>query len=541
MRSVAAFCERSRVILFVGLAILIFAGAGFIRLRLPDTVIFNPDSWGYIGPSMLHGESGVFAQTHGRAFFYPALLHCFSSASSDLDRIAAWQHLLGLGAGALWLLIWMLWAGGLPSGWLRRWAAPLIGLAGLAVFLFNGMGLIFEMHIRPEGVFPFFALLQLLFLGAALRLGVRAGSSWMIVLLCALGCVAALASAALKPSWTMTLATLPLLAGLIFLGSRRGLPGASALFGMLLGAALWLAGTGMVKNHLGWQADAASKLFLPQSLVSVHADLVLRSTPVESAFPGFRSELADAFARSEANVKPYERLGFNPDVIFYETLVFRNLEGTDEEKRRFLMGLYFQALREHPLPMMRKWCLQFASALYPERNWIYRRDYQLGRDYERAAADLRMRGQWEGKSVRERLEALALAAEETGSEIQKTTRLTWEINRSLVDVLRLLVPLGLVCSLVAGLVFVFKAHSPWRFCALESFFWGATFLSAIATVAIVHSFDIDRYAEILNFLNLLLGGVGAVTAVGILGAIATRFLPPGWRRFFRPSGESPGS
>jgi len=522
MQTTASYLERWRLPLLTIIVILSLAGAAFIRFQLPTAVLFNPDSWGYVGPSFIHQETGVFPQTHGRNFFYPALLHLALSPAGNPNHIAAWQHAIGLFAGILWFLLWMLWAQGFPAGWLRRWAAPMIGLAGMSVFLYNGMGLIFEHHIRPEGVFPFFAILQLLFLGGTLRAGLSGKSAFQIGGLASLAAMTALASVALKPSWTLTLGTLPLLVLVVFIAIRKFRPPLFILTGVLMGNVVWTFGIQTWQDRINWKPDPAAKLFLPQSLVSVHADLILKTKSVTSAKTTFQEEFSEAFEKSKIRIKPYELLGFNPDIIFYETPVFQNLPGSVDEKQRFLMGLYFNALRQQPLPMAQKWIRQFAVTLHPKRNWVFLRDYQLSRDFERSAADLRLRAQWENPEVASRLAGEARLADENAATLEQTTRLTLNLRPDVTNTIRSLVPLGALFSFCLGVTFLFRRESSWRTPALEGLLWCATFLAAIATVAIVHSFDIDRYAEILNFLYLLMSAFATMTLLAFLTWISSR-------------------
>src|SRR6476659_4898969 len=85
---------------------LIFAWAVWQRFKLPLDPIADPDTWGYLSPALRKLTGAAFGHTYGRNFVYPGLLFLVLRLSGTFRAIATTQHLLGLLAGAVFLLSW---------------------------------------------------------------------------------------------------------------------------------------------------------------------------------------------------------------------------------------------------------------------------------------------------------------------------------------------------------------------------------------------------------------------------------------------------
>src|SRR5438128_8829530 len=84
----------------------IFTWAVWQRFALPLDPIADPDTWGYLSPALRKLTGAEFGHTQGRNFVYPAFLYLVLSLFADFRAITFVQHLLGLMAGAFFLLTW---------------------------------------------------------------------------------------------------------------------------------------------------------------------------------------------------------------------------------------------------------------------------------------------------------------------------------------------------------------------------------------------------------------------------------------------------
>ena len=164
--------------------------------------------------------------------------------------------------------------------------------------------------------------------------------------------------------------------------------------------------------------------------------------------------------------------------------------------------------------MASKWGKQFYTALRPKAVWIYRSNYQVQRDYARSAKELRFRANHTTEIIAKTLLAEAERADRVEEALPSRSDLTILVNHQLLKLVAAGILPAVVICLLAGLLYLRAAwirnrtSEPTSSAPLEAMLWACTLLSAVGTVAIVHSFDIDRYAEILTFLFLLVTGAG---------------------------------
>ena len=306
--------------------LLVLVAAAYQRFSLPQVPFADPDTWGYLHPALSKLSGLAFQHTHGRGFVYPGWLYLLLRIAGDLRAIAVAQHLLGLGTGVLLWICWQRWNATLHPARLPAFARQGVGLLMVAFYLFSVETVQFESEIRPEAIFPFFCVLNLYFSLAfirAWRAGSLAAPAWF------LGAANIFNTALiyfLKPSFGFAagFAVLPVIFflgwGRVSLKFRLGMVAVPALAVILL---LWLP------EHLLKQADPITDLFLPETLLTVHAavirdqmreDLVDNETQPYStdwltgAYLSLEHELAVA---AEAEQTPYPSLGFNPDYLMY--------------------------------------------------------------------------------------------------------------------------------------------------------------------------------------------------------------------------------
>src|SRR5438309_171463 len=112
---------------------LVFAGAIWQRFKLPLDPIADPDTWGYLSPALRKLTGAEFGHTNGRNFVYPAFLFLLLRVFGSFRAIAIAQHLLGLLAGAVFLLSWKRARVFVPNPRIGRVGYNLLRLSGAAV------------------------------------------------------------------------------------------------------------------------------------------------------------------------------------------------------------------------------------------------------------------------------------------------------------------------------------------------------------------------------------------------------------------------
>src|SRR5205085_8515402 len=138
----------------------LFALAAWQRFSLPLDPMADPDTWGYLSPALEKLTGGAFIH-NGRNFLYPGFLFLLLRLFGDFRAITITQHLLGLGAGGLFLLTWQ--RTGVFIGETRRTGVLhcLLGLAAAAICLTAGGPINTEMQILPEGISAFLLALNI--------------------------------------------------------------------------------------------------------------------------------------------------------------------------------------------------------------------------------------------------------------------------------------------------------------------------------------------------------------------------------------------
>jgi hypothetical protein len=308
--------------LFWSVVAVLFALAACRRFSLPLDPLADADTWGYLSPALHQLLDNHFAHC-GRNYLYPGFLFLLLRFFGDLRAITITQHLLGLIAGGLLLLIWQRTRAFVAGS--CRFTHNALGLILIAVFLFAGEPIRAEMGLRPEGVCAFFLCLNLYL---AIEFSARAFSTQPKQRTLALGIllgVSAVILACLKPSF-LFLAALALLPIGIFLIRQNPLRQKIGLvLGLVISAVILLLPEQFLSRD-----DDLTTLFLPTTLFVVHANLIrdqIGDDAQHSAnlpYPRewlqrVHQQLATEIAKA-AIQEPwrYPRLGFSPDYLMYE-------------------------------------------------------------------------------------------------------------------------------------------------------------------------------------------------------------------------------
>jgi hypothetical protein len=503
------------------LALAIILGNGVrLRLQWPLWPLSDPDTWGYLHPALTKLSGHGFQHTYGRNFVYPGWVYLWLRVCGDFRAICVAQHGMGLATGIVLWLSWQRWRTWFPRPRLPDWVATPVGL-GLVAFYVSSTTVIFlEQRIRPEAVFPFLAILAIYLTLGFLQAWFRTGGTLAAALLAGGIVFDALLCYQLKPSFGLAVgvAVLPLLVAGLQPGQpwrrRLALPGAAG------GAMLLAAGLLFWPEHELAKADNISDLFLPETLLTVHADVIRDQmagdlahgdpTPYGTAFLGdLHAHLAHELEiASDPEQRPYESLGFNPDYLMYQDSYCRYLYHHFGTPFTVRLGFYYfgRAWRHRPLPMARN-VLRQLDIFYGQRCpafWLGRA-IDIARNYHKTIAA------FEPETYQADTQAYPpavtyLAQARSLAETPAVYR--QEPVFTLANAMAAEVHLPLLIALAAGLALTLGLPSPAvrrelaPAGALALLFFAYTFGNCL-TVAIVHSMDIDRYSSNLLIFAIL--------------------------------------
>lgn len=309
---------------------LVLGLAAWSRFSWPQWPVSDPDTWGYLHPALAKLAGEGFQHTYGRNFVYPGWLYLLLRTGGDFRAIPVAQHLLGLATGVCLWLAWRQWRGWFPDSRLPASVDALLGLGFTAFFLRSASAIHFEQQIRPEAVFPFFAALGVCLLLAFLRAWFVDRHPMRSALLATLSLLDTALLYQLKPSFGLTVAfaVLPLAWAAFRPWTRDRLPRRLLAIGTAAAAFLAVVLFVLPERHFA-RTDSFSTLFLPETLLTVHANLIrdqlVRDARDGAATPFPAGWLADAAGRFDHETrlaalraqKPYPSLGYNPDHLMY--------------------------------------------------------------------------------------------------------------------------------------------------------------------------------------------------------------------------------
>ncbi len=352
---------------WLALAAILEHGAR-LRLQWPLVPLSDPDTWGYLHPAISKLLGHSFEHTYGRNFIYPGWVYLWLRACGDFRALCVAQHLLGLATGWLLWRVWQLWRTWFVPPRLPAWIATPIGLGLVAFYVSSSTAIFLEQHIRPEAIFPFCAILAIYLTLKFLRAWFTTTGQTLPAALWGGAIVfAAVLCYALKPSFGFALgvALLPLAAAALAPGQtrRRRLALAGAASTGLAAAGLLL----LWPEHELAKADPISALFLPETLLTVHARVINEQMAQDLAagdptpYPAdwlaaLHGQLSHELAlAAQPERRPYESLGFNPDYLMYEDSLCRSLYRQIGQARLIQLCFYYyeRAWLHRPAEMAR--------------------------------------------------------------------------------------------------------------------------------------------------------------------------------------------
>jgi hypothetical protein len=493
-----------------GLALtLLFGWAAWERFRVPLTPFADPDISVYLRPGLnaLLGEQ--FRDWFGQCFLYPWFLYALLRITDNFKWITLVQSLLGLGTGALLFASWMEMRRLLPTPRLPLWAFKLLG-AGLAgVYLLSTATIQFERTLRPEAVFPFVVILQIYSILRFIRACFLDHEPGRLILSGASAVFLSVAASLLKPSFcgALPLANLPVIISLFRPGKRVW--GKVFLVGIPVTAVAFL---------LVWpestlrRRDPAASSYLWQSLFSVHADLISKQIAEDVArhiatrYPleflaATDAALIEALRDSRGeNGKYWSALGFNGDYFkfggpakpsFLSDLTRRL--GSENRSRDFCRYYYWRTVRGQPAGMAAKIARQFAVFYSPWRcpAYITYASFSLAEQYQQTGMSLRNQPN---------LQRYAPGASLLASVAALIDSPLWIGPYRVIPRINLFMArTHLYWCLWAGSLAVLAWTKPnlsaFRACALVLVLLYGYNFGTVATLAIGHSLDVDRYSQ----------------------------------------------
>jgi hypothetical protein len=300
---------------------VLFTCAIWWRFRLPLEPIADPDTWGYLSPAVGELIGTGFAH-HLRNYFYPGFLFLVLRAFGDFRAIVVVQHLLGLAAGGIFLLVWKRIRSFTTSPRLSRQFHAMVGLVGAAIYLTAQEPIRFETDIRPEGITSFLVILNIFFIVEFVYRCFLRGVNRIPVGLGVAALVSAILLTLAKPSFAIAA-----VGGLVPVAATFFCPfPRKCKIALLIGASI-AAVLLILPAQLPARGDKASESFLPTQLFVIHADLIRdqMAADVSSAAETRYSRewlrrvqqmLATEIGKA-ATDNTCPTLGFNPNYLMY--------------------------------------------------------------------------------------------------------------------------------------------------------------------------------------------------------------------------------
>jgi hypothetical protein len=291
--------------------------------------------------------------------------------------IAATQHLLGLLAGAVFLLSWKRARVFVSNPRIGRVGYDLLGLGGAAVVLLQWPTIAFEQAIRPESICTFVLSVTLYFLIQFLAcFFVEHRRTATVAYGIALS-FAAIFLASIKPSFVF--ASLFVLTPIIALLWRKDWLWQKVWFslGFAVSAAILLLPEYFLRRN-----DELSRTFLPTTLFAFHANLIRDQLADDLAknvtLPYSRDRLERLYLTLRAEITkshtarhyPYHSLGFDPDFLMYDpnsiaVQTRREFRGDIAAVCAFYRFYYWRIWQKRPQQVLEKVARQMRTFYLP--------------------------------------------------------------------------------------------------------------------------------------------------------------------------------
>lgn len=373
--------------------ITLLIGAARLRFSIAPVAISEWDSWGWLKPALGWIGGLGFREEYEREWLYGAFIAGCLHVTGSFAGYVIIQQILGLVAGVLMWVTWRSWISLFPKNLLLEIGSTWAALTVISVFLYSPIIRALEMAIRPEAIMPFVAVGQLLCVVLYCRYRWQQPRAIPSLAAGALAIVIAVAMYILKPNWLLAVpaTTLPVFVGMF--GSalprfyRFVTPAAGLLLVILF---LWLP------DKLLFQRTTETRVVLPMTLFTIHADIIRESMAGELASPQTTPErraflqeflplLDQEMAAARAEKIYYTRLGFDPDYLMYRAKLFPTLRERNAmslpDLSAFCKTSFLEALRREPRLYVAKVLRQFDYFYFPDDATFFRKRIEFGPMY----------------------------------------------------------------------------------------------------------------------------------------------------------------
>jgi hypothetical protein len=491
----------------------LFSFAAWQRYALPLDPIADPDTWGYLAPALKKLTGSDFSH-EGRNFIYPGFLFLLLRLFSDFRSITIAQHLLGLAAGGLLLMIWRRARLFVAEPRVNAWAHEGLGLVAATIFFFAGDPRRVEMQIRPEGVCAFVLALNLWFAVEFIArtfvekrppsVGLGTGLVLTAIIL-----------ASLKPSFIFLVLISVFPVGFVFM--RRGFFSQKIRLAASAGAGALLL---VVPEYFLSRHDYVARMFLPTTLFVVHADMIRdqmgddlehrANVPYPREWLArVHAELREEIEKSKtAGPEHFSSLGFSPDYLMYQPSIAIKLafefEDDPSALTAFYRYYYWRSWQHRPVAMLKK-VLREMGIFYALTCPAYDRSkfLLLTESYRLSLSSLNTQTYpdvWKGHAP-----AVDFMSR-TQSLVQNAPAIVQPriLRRALTSLARAYLPLLAITVIFAVATFLhanLRRRIGWL--AVLAMFVFSYNAAACLEVAIINSLDVPRYLTVQMFFTLL--------------------------------------
>ena len=494
-------------IIYLTLVVLLLCAAGFFRFRLPQEPFIDFDVPGYLHPALLALTHNDFQHVEGRSFVYPGFVYLILGIFHDFRAISIIQHFFGLAAGGLLLVCWNCSLIFIRNSVVPNLIYRLVGLIVAALFLFNGSVLRFEYLIRPEAIFPFFAVLSIFFNIQFVRYQYLEKERQRALIFGTLTLFNVILLFFLKPHFYLATAFASLPVWISLLDPKEPINWKLQLTGI---SGISIVILLLLPEHFLKKNDPDSKTFLPTTLFLIHANIIRdqlkrdiehkTKTKYPPEFLEKTYSLLDHEMTLSKQTGHYHSLGFDPDYLMYRDSFDRKFSiefDSDpiESSIKFYDYYYFRVWMYQPGRMLKKILVQL-SILY--NNIGKASPYKLEDHTGFGTSYTNNCNLCKTKLSLPQIQCQLLTAfeensarlTETRAHLSQPSVVSW-INGFLARTFTLSIVLAIVLAIMIAKNFMLRTNYRW-FIGIILLLYTYSFSNSLG-IAIIHSLEITRY------------------------------------------------
>src|SRR4030095_2080755 len=494
--------------------VVIFAWAAWLRFRLPLDPIAVPD---YVMPALRKLTGAEFGGIHlGRTIIYPGFVYLLVRAFGDFRAITVTQHLLGMLAGGVFLLTWRRIHDFIPSARLPYPIYRCLGLFAVAIYMFSGESLYFEMSIRPEGICGFLISINIYFVIQFAACCFLEGRRTAAVIN-GIGVVfSSILLASVKPSFWLSaiVAVLPI----VIFFFRRGWFSQKIV---LAGGAAVSAALLVIPEHVLIHNNKVRECFLPAQLFVIHANLIRDQMAADlergansaysrewlgRVYAALKSEIVKSISKGPVN---FPTLGFDPDYLMFnqtsiESQLRKEFRNNSSALCTFYWFYYWRIWQQRPLLVVKKIAREIAI-FYAPKCPAYRlaKSRSLSKEYGMSVTSLDSKFYSKSWTAYPPAVDFIRRAELLARSAPVAEQLAY-VRRPLGILAATYLPLLLIVLTLSTLVLSRERHRKrLGWCAALVLFVYSYNLANCLEVAVVHSLQNPRYATVQMYFAIL--------------------------------------